>query len=115
MQSFKNLKVWNKSHNLVLQIYKISEQFPRKEELTSQMIRAVSSISMNIAEGCGKSSLKEYLRFINISISSTTELEYQIMLSKDLRYIDHILYEELTRHVIEVRKMLLSLRKSLNR
>lgn len=115
MQNFRNLKVWEKSHELVLDIYKITETFPSKEKfrLTSQMIRSTSSIATNIAEGCGKDSIKDYLRYIQIAIGSSNELEYQLLLSKDLHYLSENEYIVLNTKNINARRMLWSLKKGL--
>ena len=90
MRDFKQLKVWRKSHNLTLQAYKVTEAFPREETygLTSQIRRASSSIPANIAEGCGMDGNAQFARFLQISMGSATELEYHILLARDLGLID---------------------------
>jgi len=97
LQDFKNLKVWKKSHELTLKIYKISKIFPHEEifGLTSQIRRACSSIPSNIAEGCGRNSDADFARFLQIAFGSANELEYQIMLAYDLNYINSKVYDEI--------------------
>lgn len=113
MQNYRNLKVWEKSHQLVLNIYLTSKSFPKEElfGLTSQLKRAAVSISANIAEGCGKSTDKDFARYLNISLGSINESEYYIILAKDLGYIEVSKYVELEILTQEVKKMLLSLLK----
>jgi four helix bundle protein len=86
MQDFRNLLVWQKSHELVLEIYRISRDFPREElfGLTSQMRRCAVSVPSNIAEGCGRGSDPDFARFLIIAMGSCSELEYQVLLSRDL-------------------------------
>jgi four helix bundle protein len=89
MKDFRKLKVWEKAHQLVLKIYRITENLPREESygLTSQIRRACVSIPTNIAEGCVRSSDADFSRFLYIALGSTSELEYLIMLSMDLKFI----------------------------
>ncbi len=110
MQDFKNLKVWQKSHELTLEVYKISSQFPKEElfGLTSQIRRASSSIGANIAEGCGRQSDIDFARFLQISIGSTSELQNHLLLAKDLGFIKTENYETLERQANEIKKMLIS-------
>lgn len=86
MKNFRTLSVWEKTHQLTLFIYKTTSHFPKEEfyGLVSQMRRAASSIPSNIAEGCGRNSQAQFTRFLNIAFGSASELEYQILLSKDL-------------------------------
>jgi four helix bundle protein len=89
-KSFKDLIVWQKSHNLVLEVYRITKQFPKEEMfgLTSQFRRAVISIPANIAEGFARKGSKDKLRFYNIAAGSLNEVEYYLILSKELNYTD---------------------------
>lgn len=111
MQSFRNLRVWEKSHRLTLDVYAMSKSFPRDEifGLTSQMRRASASIGMNIAEGCCRKGDAEMARFLQIAMGSASELEYQFLLAHDLEYLHNPGYESLTAQVVEVKKMLSSL------
>jgi len=88
MQSFRNLRVWEKSHQLTLEIYETCRAFPREEMfgLTSQMRRASASIGMNIAEGCCRKGDVEMARFLQMAMGSASELEYQILLARDLDF-----------------------------
>jgi len=86
--TFENLIVWQKSHQLTLDVYGLTDRFPKSEQfgLTSQMRRAAYSIPSNIAEGFAKRGIKDKLRFNNISQGSLQELKYFIILSTDLNY-----------------------------
>ena len=108
MRNFQDLLVWQKSHQLTLNIYKISSSFPKEElfGLSSQIRRSASSVPSNIAEGSGRNSDAEMKRFLIISTGSCSELEYQLILSKDLGYISEAVYKELSFGVVTVRKML---------
>lgn len=110
MKDFRKLNVWEKSHLLTLEVYKATKSFPKDElyGLTNQMRRASVSIPSNIAEGCGRGSDAELSRFCQISTGSANELEYQILLSHDLGYLENLLYEKLTTMVTEVKRMLTS-------
>jgi four helix bundle protein len=97
VREFRKLKVWEKDHHFVLLIYKVTAQFPNHElyGLTSQMRRAAASTPTNIAEGCGKSSEAELARYMQISMGSVSELEYQLLLAHDLTYLNSAQYEDL--------------------
>ena len=111
MQDFRNLLVWQKSHELALEIYRLSRDFPREElyGLASQMRRAAVSIPSNIAEGRGRGSDPDFGRFLVIAMGSSSELEYQLLLAKDLGYVDTTMHESLERKIMEIKKMLSSL------
>jgi four helix bundle protein len=111
MQSFRSLRVWEKSHRLTLDIYASSKTFPREETygLTSQMRRSSASIGMNIAEGCCRKGSVEMARFLQIAMGSASELEYQILLAHDLDYLRNPEYERLATQAVEVKRMLSSL------
>lgn len=115
MRNFNDLLVWNYAHTLTLKIYHETTTFPSSETygLSSQMRRAASSIPTNIAEGCGRLSNADFKRFLIISIGSCSELEYQLLLAKDLFYIKDQSFQELTNKVKEIRKMLYSFHKNL--
>ena len=115
MKDFRNLKVWEKSHNLVLDIYNITKVFPKVElyGLTSQIRRAAISIPTNISEGCGRSNGKDFARFMQIAMGSASELEYLIFLSSELKLIENPIYSDLNLKVIEIKKMLISLMQKL--
>jgi four helix bundle protein len=89
VQRFQDLKVWQRSHALVLQVYQLTKDFPGSERfgITSQLRRAAVSVPTNIAEGTKRLGSQDYIRFINIAEGSLAETEYLIMLSRDLAYL----------------------------
>ena len=111
MKDFKDLKVWERSHHVTLSVYKATTAFPREElyGLTSQIRRASASIPTNIAEGCGRNTDNELARFLEIAMGSASELEYLLLLSKDLNLLQKADSDELAIAVIEIKKMLASL------
>ena len=115
MQDFRQLQVWQKSHQLVLQVYGITQAFPASEGygLSQQMRRASVSVPSNIAEGSGRGSDKEFAHFAQIAVGSISELEYQLLLAKDLGYLNASRYQELSLQITEVKRMLIGLRKKL--
>jgi len=115
IKSFQNLQVWQIAHKLVLMIYIVVDKFPKKEEfrLTSQIIRAVISIPSNIAEGMGRYTRKEFIKYLIVSRGSLEEVKYQIILAKDLNYIDQITFEKLISEIQLLCKKINSLISSL--
>jgi len=115
MTSHKDLKVWIKGVELVKSIYEITKLFPSNEQfgLTSQMRRAAVSIPSNIAEGCGRNSDKELIHFLYISLGSAAELETQIIISKELGFLENEKSEQLQSSIFEIIKMTSSLIKSI--
>jgi len=115
MKDFRQLKVWEKSHQLALAIYKETKNFPQEElyGLTSQIRRASMSIPTNIAEGCGSNTDKEFARFLQIAMGSASETEYQLILARDLEFIPKETHKKLHNDVEEVKRMLASLLKTL--
>ena len=95
MRNFRNLSIWSKSHSFALKIYSITKSYPREEMFTliSQMRRSASSIATNIAEGCGRNSNPDFKRFLIVASGSSSELEYQLILSKDLNYISESIFK----------------------
>jgi four helix bundle protein len=116
MRDFKELKVWQKSHSLTLAAYRATETFPKQEiyGLTSQIRRSSSSIPANIAEGCGRKGEAELARFFQIAIGSASELEYHLLLSRDLKLLKTSDYELLTSEVVDIKRMLTSFIQKLN-
>lgn len=110
MKDFRSLKVWKKAHALVLGVYKASGQFPTDERfgLISQLRRCAVSVPSNIAEGCGRGGDAELRRFLQIAMGSSSEVEYQLLLSHDLGYLAAGLYKDLSEQVVEVKRMLAS-------
>lgn len=111
MKDFRGLKVWEKAHALALQVYQVSAAFPRAEMfgLTAQIRRASTSIPSNLAEGCGRRTDNDLGRFVVIAMGSASELEYQLLLSRDLGYVSGTVYEDLAGRVVEVKRMLAAL------
>jgi len=108
MKDYRKLIVWEKAHQLTLEIYGMLGNFPKEEMfgLISQMKRSSASIPTNIAEGCGRKSEKDFHRFLVISFGSANELEYQVILSSDLRFIDSTRANRLLKQIEEIKKML---------
>ncbi len=108
MRDFRELKVWQKSHRLVLAIYRVTVLFPAEERygLTEQLRKAVISIAANIVEGTGRSSDAEMARFLWIALGSGAETHYYLLLAHDLGYLKDRESEELTSAAIEIRRML---------
>ncbi len=113
--SFKDLHAWQEGHKLVLTIYKITADFPKAESysLTDQMRRAAVSITSNIAEGFSRSGQKEKIQFYYMSLGSLTELQNQLLISKDLNYLNEIKYAALYEQSVLVHKLLNGLIKSI--
>ena len=115
MQSFRELKVWEKGHLLTLRLYNVTSAFPREElyGLTSQIRRAASSIPTNIAEGCCRNSDADFARFLQMALGSASELEYLLLLSGDLKLLSTEHCISLSNETTEVKRMLASLLKKL--
>ena len=111
MKDFHSLKVWQRAHQLTLAVYQITVTFPREElyGLTSQLRRSCSSIAANLAEGCGRNGDAEFARFCSIAMGSACEVEYHLLLARDLKLIKPRDYDELARGTIEVKRMLTAL------
>jgi four helix bundle protein len=115
MRDFRELKVWEKAHQLTLHIYETTRKFPRHEifGITGQTRRASVSIPANIAEGCGRGSSADLARFLQISMGSASELEYLLMLSNALNFLNEQGYIKLNSQVTEIKRMLTSFIKRL--
>jgi four helix bundle protein len=111
MRDFRELKVWEKAHQLTLGVYRSTARFPPDERfgLTSQMRRSASSIPTNIAEGCGRSSQANFVHFLDIAMGSASETEYHLLLCHDLGFLGDEEYLSLGGAVTEVKKMLTGL------
>ena len=111
MQDFRTLQVWQLSHKLTLAVYEITANYSKDElfALVSQMRRSSSSIPTNIAEGCGRRTADDFAHFLVIALGSTSEIEYQILLSADLGYISRDKENELNKLANEVKRMLIGL------
>ena len=113
MQHFTELKVWRRSHELVLEVYRLSHRFPDDERfgVTSQLRRAAASVPSNIAEGSKRRHPRDYARFLNIAEASLSETEYLLILCNDLGYVAQETGEPLRREVDEISRMLNTLRQ----
>lgn len=115
MRDFKKYDVWELSHKFTLEIYRITNDFPKEElyGLTSQIRRASLSIPTNISEGCGRSSDKEFNQFLNIALGSALETEYLLLLSKDLNYIQTDVFLNLESKINEIKSKIYNLKSKL--
>lgn len=112
MQDHRRLRVWKKAHALAIEVRRATRLFPRTayRSLHSQMTRAAESIVFNVVEGCGAASQRDFARFLDISIKSTTELEGQLELAKDYGVMSKRQWLTLTTEALDVRRMLCGLR-----
>lgn len=115
LRDLRDLRVWTKAHELTLAVYQKTRAFPKEEVygLTSQLRRASASIGANIAEGCGRRSDAEMKRFTQISRGSANEVEYHLLLAKDLNLLTGEEHKDLEAKVLEIQRMLTSLVQSL--
>jgi four helix bundle protein len=111
MKDFRDLQVWHKAHELVLEVYHATSAFPQNElyGLVSQIRRACVSIPANLAEGCCRRGDREFARFVQIAVASASEVEYLMLLSGDLGYLNDAPRDSLTQKVVDVKRMLASL------
>jgi four helix bundle protein len=117
LRNYKDLQVWQKAYTLCLQIYEATKIFQGDERygLSSQLRRAGVSVPSNIAEGYGRKSTKEYVQFLYFAYGSICELETQLLLSKDLCYLEEVGFLKLGSNISEVERMLKALIRSLER
>jgi len=114
MQDFRNLDVWKKAHDLALDVHRTLNALKRIDvSLRTQAARAAQSIPTSVAEGCGKDTRAELARFSDIAIGSSTELEYHLLLGRDLGQIPRKDYDRLSASTVEVRRMLFGLRRAI--
>jgi four helix bundle protein len=115
IKNFRQLIAWQKAKALAVLIYEITKQYPREElfGMVAQLRRAAVSVPSNIAEGQGRNTAGEFKQFLGIAKGSMAELITLIDLSKDLKYIDQIKYDEVMQHCEEVYKLVNGLLKSL--
>lgn len=106
MKNFKELDIWQKGNEMAIEIFNLTKTFPSEEkyDLTSQMRRSSQSVPTNIAEGCGRNSQKELLRFCSIAMGLASELEYQLILSKDIDFIKTHDYKDINEKLIILKK-----------
>lgn len=114
-RDFRKVKAWERAHALTLRVYQATSAFPDNERfgLVSQMRRACASIPTNVAEGCGRSTNRELARFIDIATGSASEVEYELLLAKDLGYLSEGQHRTLSTEVTEIRRMLLAFNRNL--
>lgn len=117
MVHWKDLKVWKKAHSLVVEVYRITNRFPKEElyGLTSQIRRSSSSVPANLVEGQSRNTSREYLQFLYNARGSLEETRYHLLLAHDLGYLEKDLYTRLEGQYEEVSKMLNSLIKSIKK
>ncbi|MFI0425358.1 MAG: four helix bundle protein [Flavobacterium sp.] len=115
MRDFKKYDIWQLSHELTLEVYKITSIFPKEElfGITSQLRRATSSIPTNISEGCGRNSDKEFNQFLNIALGSALETEYLLILSKDLNYLNQEKFQDLELKINNIKSKIYKLKQKL--
>ena len=116
MHNFRKLDIWIKSMSLVTEIYKLTNTFPSHERfgLMSQMQRAAVFIPTNIAEGSAKTSNKDFARFLEMSIGSLFELETELIIVLNLKYIDSMVFEDIQNKIIELQKMITGFKNKLD-
>jgi len=104
MKDFRNLQVWERAHQLTLTVYKMTANFPAEERfgLTSQIRRCSASIGANIAEGCGKRGNGEFQRFLQIASGSASELDYHLLLARDLGFLRDEEYRKLLQDFVAI-------------
>jgi four helix bundle protein len=115
MSDFKKLEVWRKAHALVLNVHRTTARMRKGDivALGGQIMRAAMSIPTNVVEGNGQESPKEFGRFLRFSLNPSSELEYHLILAKDLKTISRTDFDSLSAQTIEVRRMLYGLRRAL--
>ena len=117
IKSFTDLIAWQKGHQLVIAIYRATNEFPKKEifALTNQMCRCAISITSNIAEGFSRKGLKEKIQFYHMSLGSLTELQNQLLIARDVGYLSREEFNNLAKQTIEVSKLINGLIRSLKK
>jgi len=108
MQDYRKLVVWQRAHQLVLSVYSTTTALPEGERfgLASQMRRAAVSVPANIAEGCGRETPGELKRFLYVAMGSARELDYHLLLARDLHFIEAQTYKRLAGELDEIQRML---------
>jgi four helix bundle protein len=110
LRNYRDLQVWDKAHKLTLDLYRVSREFPREETygITSQLRRAAVSVGANLAEGCGRRTSNELARLVKIAMGSASELDYHLLLCRDLGFMNEGDFTRTSSDLTEVRKMLTS-------
>jgi len=116
VQDFRKLLVWQKSHHLALKVHVVSEALNRQRQysLSDQLARSSRSIAANLAEGCGRTGDRDFRRFVRIALGSASELEYHLLLARDLALLPEPEYAHLAGLASEVKRMLSGLATTLN-
>ena len=114
MKNYKELIVWKKAHEMTLDVYSATRDFPKEElyGLTSQLRRSAASVGANIAEGSGRRTNNEICRFLQIARGSASEAEYHILLARDLKLLREEDFQRLSHRADEVQRMLTALIQS---
>jgi four helix bundle protein len=115
MQDFKKLEVWQKSHELTLRVYELTQLFPTEEKfgLTSQLRRAVVSVELNLAEGSSRGTDADFNRFVQMAIGSASEVECQLLLARDVGFLSAANHAESEPAVQRIKRMLIRLSQRL--
>ena len=116
MQDFRNLKAWQKARALTLAVYHATARFPGEERfgLTIQLRRTAASVPTYLADGCGRSTETDFWKCLSQATAAGSQLEYQLLLARDLEFLPDADYAKLAADTVEVRKMLAGLMHSLN-
>jgi len=111
VKDVRDLKVWEKAHAVTLEMYRVTNSFPRDERygLTSQIRCCGASIAANIAEGCGRRGNGEFHRFLQVASGSASELDYHLLLARDLSFLGNDQYGSIAKQLGELRRMLTAL------
>ena len=111
MRDYRQLEVWQRAHQITLTVYKATASFPREEMygMTSQIRRCSASVGANIAEGCGRRSNPDFHRFLLIASGSASELDYHLLLSRDLKFLSNTAYSQISAELARLRRQLTSL------
>lgn len=117
IQSFTDLIAWQEGHKLVLNIYKVTKSFPKEEmfSLTNQLRRAVVSVTSNIAEGFNRKTLSDKSHFYTMSHGSVAEVQNQLLIARDLQYLDQKQFSQIAEQTVLTHKLLTGLIKSISK
>jgi four helix bundle protein len=117
MQNYRDIRAWQYAHRVVLRVYAVTETFPASERfgLVSQTRRAAVSVPANIAEGSKRLFKRDYVRFLNVAEASLREVDYYLVLARDLRFVDAQAIAELLGQVEEAARLLAGFRRTVQR
>lgn len=115
IKSFTDLDTWKEGHKLVLMVYKVTDKFPEKERfgLTSQMRRCIVSFTSNVAEGFSRNTNKDKYQFYSMAQGSLTELQNQLLITRDIKYLVNGDFKELAEQSVKVHKLINGLKRSI--